>query len=128
MSEPIVFFESFRIPPGKAEEFRQAAAEVCSVINSREPQLIAYKIYASDDGSAGTALHIHPDDASLEYHQGVMEQVMGRLVPLIELVKIDICGELSERGLEEVRRRAQAFGDVSVVSSPLQAGFLRSGF
>ena len=60
MPEPIVFVESFRIRAGKAQTPRTVLAEVCRDHQvTAKPQLIAYKIYVNDEGTAGMALHIH---------------------------------------------------------------------
>ena len=126
MPEPIVFVESFRIRAGKAETLRTVLAEVCATVESREPQLIAYKIYVNDEGTAGMALHIHRGSASLDYHQGLMAEVMLPVAELIELVNIDVCGELPGSQMQRVHAMAEAFGDVSVIASPFQVGFVRS--
>ena len=126
MAEPIVFVESFRVLPGKSEEVRQAIAKVCAIVEAQEPELIAYKIYLNDDDSDGTVLQIHSDGASVAHHRSVAGPLMGLLmVDLIELVRIDVCGELPESDIQRIRATAEAFSGVSVVIHQSQTGFVR---
>ncbi|MCW2621149.1 MAG: hypothetical protein JWL64_751 [Frankiales bacterium] len=125
MSEHLVFVDTFRIRPGRAEEFRQAAKEICEVVSAGEPRILAYTIYVSDDGSEGTGLQVHPDYESVKRHRTVMATEFGRIMELAEIVRMEIYGPLSERRLQQIRDTARLFGDVPVIARNLTAGFFR---
>ena len=55
-----------------------------------------------------------------------MAEVMLPVAELIELVNIDVCGELPGSQMRRDYAMAEAFGDVSVIASPFQVGFVRS--
>jgi hypothetical protein len=40
-------------------------------VQANEPQLLAYNVYFSDDGTRMSVLHIYPNSASLERHMKV---------------------------------------------------------
>jgi hypothetical protein len=125
MSEHLVFVDTFRIKPGRAAEFKQAATEICQTVSDGEPRLLAYTIYVSDDGSEGTGLQVHPDYASVKHHRTVMAGHFGTIMQLAEIVRMEIYGPLSARRLEQIRETARLFGDVPVIARDLHAGFFR---
>jgi hypothetical protein len=126
MPEPIVIVESLRVRSGQAESLQQAIVELCATVDAQEPRLIAYKVYVNDDATEVTVLNVHPDVASLEHHQRVLSEVFGPLIDLVEIVRIDVCGELPKTALQQIRDMAQLFGDVTIAARPAEFGFLRS--
>jgi quinol monooxygenase YgiN len=126
MSEHLVFIDTFRIRPGRTEEFRQAAAQICAAVSAGEPRILAYTIYVSDDGSEGTGLQVHPDFASVKQHRVVMAAEFGRIMELAEIVRMEVYGPLAEHRLQQIRDTAKLFGDVPVTARNLTAGFFRT--
>jgi hypothetical protein len=49
MSEPIVFFDTWKLRDGKLEEYRRAAKEFVEFVAENEPQLIAYNVYINQE-------------------------------------------------------------------------------
>jgi hypothetical protein len=123
--ENLVFVETFTIRPGRLDDFGRAAAEIVEFVAANEPQLLAYGIYVSEDGTEGTVLHVHPDYESVKRHGTVIAAVVGRLVELTETPTLEIYGPLAEHRLAQIRGAMQAFGSVSVMAKDLSAGFFR---
>ncbi|MCW2526179.1 MAG: hypothetical protein JWM76_1039 [Pseudonocardiales bacterium] len=126
MSEQLVFIDTFRIRPGRVDEFKLAATNICAAVSAEEPRIMAYTIYVSDDGRDGTGLQVHPDYESVKRHRVVISAHFATIVELAEIVRMEIYGPLSERRLQQIRETAKAFGDVPVIARNLHAGFFRT--
>lgn len=127
MSGPIVFIDTLRIHQGKLADFEQAVREVAELVESSEPQLIAYAVYVDAAGTEATGLQIHPDSESMERHLAVAGPAFGRIMELVDLVRVEIYGEPDDRLLGRLTEMAQAFGGVRLVLKGPRAGFARYG-
>jgi hypothetical protein len=125
MSDEIVYVDTSDVREGALEELKAAMKELVSFVEANEPQLIAYNVYFSDDGTRMTVVHVHPDSASLEYHMEVAGPAFRRFVELVTLSSIQIYGEPSEKLLKQSREKARLLGRGDVVADALHAGFSR---
>jgi hypothetical protein len=125
MSELILYFDTSDVREGALEELKPAIRELVDFIEANEPQLIAYNVYLSDDGTKMTVVNVHPDSASLEHHMTVAGPLFRRFTELVTLSSIHIYGEPSDRVLKQSREKAQLLGSGTVVVEPLFAGFAR---
>ena len=125
MSRPLLYIDTSKVRPGALDKLRGGISELVKFVDANEPQLIAYNVYLSDDGSQMTVVHIHVDSASLEYHMEVAGPVFRRLADLITLSSIRIYGEPSENALRQLRDKAESLGDGDVSVHLLNAGFSR---
>jgi quinol monooxygenase YgiN len=121
----ILYVDTSEIHDGALEELKQAIAELVDFVEAKEPRLVAYNVYVSDDGTRMTVVSLHPDSASLEYHLEVAGPLFRRFVPLVTLSSIHIYGDPSEKALEQSHEKARLLGVASVVVEPLHAGFAR---
>jgi hypothetical protein len=94
-------------------------------IDVNEPQLIAYNVYLSDDGSEMTVVHVHADAASLEYHMEVAGHAFRPFADLVTLSAIHVYGRPSEKTLSMLRDKARLLGSDTVIVQDLHAGFSR---
>jgi hypothetical protein len=60
VSAPFVVRSVSRIRPGKAEEYRPIAAQLCRLAEGREPRLLAFRIYVGEDRSSEVVLQDYP--------------------------------------------------------------------
>lgn len=60
MSEAIVYVDTSEVREGALEDLKMAIKELADFVDANEPQLLAYNIYLSDDGTKMTVMHIHP--------------------------------------------------------------------
>jgi hypothetical protein len=127
MSPPLVYVDTSEVREGALEELRGSIRELVNFVDANEPQLIAYNVYLSDDGSQMTVVHIHADSASLEYHMDVAGPVFRRLADLITLSSIRVYGEPSEKALRQLQDKAASLGGGDVSVHRLHAGFSRFG-
>jgi hypothetical protein len=57
MSEPFVFVSHSKIREGKFEEFRSYVREIARMVETQEPRVIGFHVYANEDGIAVTGVH-----------------------------------------------------------------------
>ena len=71
MSGPLIYVGTYTIKPGKQEEARKRCAEVADFVETNEPRMIAFHLYLDQDGNTLSIVQVHPDSASMEYHEQV---------------------------------------------------------
>jgi hypothetical protein len=121
----IVYVDTSDVREGALEELKSAMKELVDFVEANEPQIIAYNVYLSDDGSRMTVVHVHPDSESLEYHMEVAGPVFRRSVGLVTLSSIHIYGDPSETALRQLHEKARLLGRGAVVVDAVHAGFTR---
>jgi hypothetical protein len=119
----LLYVDSSEVREGALEELKGAIQELAAFIEDNEPQLIAYNVYLSEDGSRMTVVHLHRDSASLEYHLEVGGAAFRKMADLITLRSIDVYGEPSAKALGQLHEKARMLGRDSVSVHRLQAGF-----
>ena len=78
MSGPLIFNSRSRVKPGMVERYRAHIMAATELVESEEPQLIAFNNYLSDDGTDVCTVQIHPDADSLDTHiKFYQERLMG---------------------------------------------------
>jgi hypothetical protein len=110
MPGPLLYVDTSEVRTGTLQELKDAIKELVEFIESNEPQLVAYNVYLSDDGSQMTVIHVHVDSASLEYHMDVAGPAFGRFAELLTLSSIRIYGEPSEKALRQLDEKARLLG------------------
>jgi hypothetical protein len=125
MSQPLVYVDTSEVREGALEELKGAIQELAEFIEANEPQLIAYNVYISDDGSQMTVMHVHADSASLDYHMNVAGPRFGRFAELVMLSSIHIYGEPSGKAMRQLHDKARLLGSGNLIVQDLHAGFSR---
>ena len=81
MTAPFIVRSVSRIHPGKADAYRPVAAEFCRLAQEREPRLLGFHIYVTEDGSSEVVVQIHPDAESMQHHIDVMGDKVRETLP-----------------------------------------------
>ena len=126
MSGPFIFIATNRLKPGKFEVEKERVPGLCDFIETREPQLIAFNEYATEDGTEVGVVQIHPDAASMELHMEVVaERAAQAYAETLEATtSIQVYGEPSEAVLKMLQRQAGAGVPLTVKRHHL-GGFIR---
>jgi hypothetical protein len=132
MSEPFIYISTWNIKEGKLGDFKRFTREFVEIIKAKEPQLIAFNVFLSEDGTEMTSIQVHPDAASMDFHLQVVNQVLGEEMlewieraDFVEPKHFEIYGKPSTGLLEADRPLVEAGVAHSV--KPLRiAGFTRS--
>jgi hypothetical protein len=125
VSGAILYVDISEVREGALAELKAGLDELVEFIEAHEPQLIAYNVYFSDDGTRMTVVNVHPDSASLEYHLEVAGPLFRRFAELVTLSSIHIYGEPSEKALQQAHAKARLLGGHVVEVQALHAGFTR---
>ncbi|MGH2981298.1 MAG: hypothetical protein ACRDKV_04545 [Solirubrobacterales bacterium] len=127
MAEPLVYVDRSDVREGRLEELKGAIKELIEFIEANEPQLIAYKVYFSNDGSEMTVVHVHADSGSLDRHMDVAGSAFRRFADLVTLSSIRVYGEPSDKALRQLDEKARLLGSGDVIVHGPHAGFSRLG-
>jgi hypothetical protein len=125
VSDVIVYVDISEVREGALDELKTGLKDLADFIEAKEPQLIAYNVYFSGDGTRMTVVNVHPDSASLEYRMEVAGPLFRRFVELVTLSSIQIYGEPSELALKQAHEKARLLGGGAVEVEALHAGFTR---
>ena len=96
MTAPFIVRSVSRIHPGKAEAYRPVAAEFCRLAQEREPRLLGFHIYVSEDGGSEVVVQIHPDAESMQHHIDVMGEKVRETFAYTDFESLEIYGEPNE--------------------------------
>ena len=127
MPGPLLYLDTSNIRAGALEKLKGAIKELVEFIESNEPQLLAYNVYLSDDGSQMTVTHEHMDTESLEYHMDVAGPAFAPFADLLTLSSISVYGEPSDKALRQLHDKAKLLGSGNVSVHMRHAGFTRFG-
>ena len=122
MPGPFIFIATNKLKPGAFEDERQRVPGLSDFLKAREPRLIAFNEYASEDRTEVFVVQVHPDSDSLESHIAVARERAQRAYAetLESTVAIQVFGTPSERILDMLRNQAGAGVPINI--APLHLG------
>jgi hypothetical protein len=80
MDKPLVYVSTWRIRPGRFEDYRRFYDRLWRMVESNEPDVVAFLAFANDDLTEITNVHVFPDQATLDRHMRVLGDQM-KLLP-----------------------------------------------
>jgi hypothetical protein len=125
MPQPLVYVERSTVRPGALAELKAAISELAEFVDENVPQLLAYGVYFSDDGSEMTVVHVHADTASLDRYLDTAGPRFARFGDLLELSSIQLYGEASAAALGRLQEKLTLLGSGDAVVHVPHAGFSR---
>jgi hypothetical protein len=125
MPQPIVYIDSSAIRNGKLEELQAAMQALDSFVEANVPQLISYGFFLNEDRTRMSVIAVHRDSASLQFHMDVGAGEFRKFAHLIDLLRIDVYGRVSEAVLKRLHQKARALGTATVAVHEFYAGFSR---
>lgn len=123
--QPIVYVDTSTIREAKLRELKHAMQHLAAFVKSHMPRLISYAFYLDEDERQMTVVAVHPDSESLAFHMAEGADEFRKFAPLIELVRIDVYGRVSDEVRERLNEKARALGQATVTLHDHQAGFAR---
>jgi hypothetical protein len=127
MSQPLVYIDTSEVREGVLDELKGAIEELVAFIDANEPQILAYSVYFSEDGSRMTVVHLHADSASFDYHMDVAGPAFRRFADLLTLSSIRVYGEPSDKAVGQLHEKARLLGCEEVTVHSPHTGFTRFG-
>ena len=96
MAQPFIFISTFRLKQGELEAFKEMCSGLVELVQSSEPRLIAFNLYANEDGTEVSNVQVHPDADSMLFH--------------LRLLREHISGAVGDEGPIDVTVNNQIFG------------------
>jgi Antibiotic biosynthesis monooxygenase len=121
----LVYVDTSEVREGKRQQLDEAIAELAKFIEANVPEVLAYNVFLSDDGSEMTVVHVHAEPASLDRHLETGGPVFRKFADLLTLKSIRLYGEPSEHALELLSAKASMLGSGDVEVLRPRAGFSR---
>jgi quinol monooxygenase YgiN len=123
MSGPLIFVSHSRVKPGKLETYRAHCTAAVELVESEEPQMIGFHLYASENGSEVSTVMVHPDAESLDTHLKLfVERLADGVMDVVDSYEVDVYGKPSDSALQALGTEPGLRIRVLPVH---QAGFLR---
>ncbi len=123
MTGPFIVISRSRTKPGKAEAYSAWCEDFVPVVEEKEPRLLAFNIYESDDHSMSVVVQVHPDAESMEYHLKLLGEKVGETFDYVDVESVELCGPPSPWVTEWANHGIEG---LNVVLHPvLRAGFTR---
>jgi hypothetical protein len=126
MTPPIVYVDVSEIREGKHEELEASMNHLARFVEEHMPRVASYGFFLDQARTTMTVVAVHLDSASLEFHLEEGNEEFGKFADLIDLTRIDVYGEVSDRVRTRLERKAQMLGRGTVAIHELHAGFARS--
>jgi hypothetical protein len=127
MSAPFIFIGTHVLKQNKLEDFTSSSLELADVVESNEPRMIAFNVYANDEGTEVSVVQVHPDADSMLFHmQVVREHITEAYADSLDVTtSIQVYGPPSDTVLEMIRQFSTPEVPLGLKPRHL-AGFTRS--
>lgn len=128
MSAPLIYISAYRVKEGKRKQFEQYYKRIMAIVETNEPQIIAFHAFLNEDGTEMTSIQVHPDTASMDFHMQVLrenwDESFSEFSQMVELdgIRVEYYGTPPASALE-----MDIQGGVDPILKPLHiAGFTRT--
>jgi hypothetical protein len=74
VSAPFIYIGTYRLKEGTLEAFKQMCGGLAEFVESREPRVIAFNVYSSEDGTEASVVQVHPDADSMLFHMQLLSE------------------------------------------------------
>ena len=73
MAAPFIFIGTYKVKPGKLEEFKAWFANyIDTTVEPNEPRLLSFEAYEDPKANVVTVVQVHPDAESMVHHMEVI--------------------------------------------------------
>lgn len=118
METGVTFIGIVRLP--SREAWLPAITRMTDFVRANVPGVQSFHAYASDDGTEGTVVYVHPDGDSLDQHLNAAAELIKEGTALVEVVRVELLGSPNPDTVERLRAAG-----VPVVAKPHLVGFSR---
>lgn len=125
MPPPIVYVDTSVIREGKHQELEVAMKQLAAFVEANMTRVISYGFFLDQNRRQMTVVAVHPDSASLEFHMETGAAEFRKFAEFIDLLRIEVYGEVSDGVRERLHQKARMLGNATVAVHALYAGFAR---
>ena len=72
MAEPLIVITRARVKEGKLQDLMRHHKQILKIVETNEPQLVAFHGFLNEDGTEMTRIQVHPDTESMDFHMQVL--------------------------------------------------------
>jgi hypothetical protein len=127
MSGPLIFISHSRVKQGKHEQYDAHCTEATEMVETEEPQMIAFNSYEAEDGTDVSTVQVHPDADSLDTHLKLFrERLAERAFDAVDSYEINVYGTPSDAAREFLEQMPSHVPGLRARVFPVhKGGFLR---
>jgi hypothetical protein len=125
MPPPIVYVDASAIREGRHQELEAAMTDLAAFVEANMPRVISYGFFLDENRTQMTVVAVHPDSESLEFHMDTGAAEFRKFAALIDLLRIEVYGAVSDGVLERLHQKSRMLGSGTVSIHELYAGFAR---
>ena len=74
MTQPFILVASYPVKPNMLDKIQDRCQSIAALVESNEPQLLAFHFYFDEAGGRLGIIQVHPDAASMERHMAVIAE------------------------------------------------------
>lgn len=104
MPDPLIVISRLRIKEGKLQDVMRYYKKISEIVESSEPQLIAFHGFLNEDGTEMTNIQVHPDTASMDLHMQVLtdnwDESFSEYGQMLEVNSVEYYGTPSKSALD----------------------------
>jgi hypothetical protein len=125
MAEPFIFINSYKIKPGREEEYLKRFEEVTEIVRRDEPEMLYFAEHLAQDGSEATTVQVHANPENMARHMQLVGEHIQEAMEYLDdtSMSIRIFGTPTDVVLEQMKGLAGS--GVSVTVSPAAVEFDR---
>ena len=125
VTEPFIFVNTYRVKDGKLEDYKRSAQRVVDLANAKEPDMVHFSFYVSEDGTEVTTVQVHRNAQNMAYHMELIAPHLEEAYEYLDMsdMTIEIYGTPPDAMVTQMKQLA-APGATVTARSPL-AGFTR---
>ena len=128
MSQPFIFISTFRLREGTLEAFKEMCQGLVEFVESTEPRVIAFNLYASEDGTEVSNVQVHQDADSMVSHMQLLREHISAAGGAGSSIDVTTSNQIYGLANDAVLEMIEEFDPgVPLTIKPLRlAGFTRS--
>lgn len=104
MAEPLIVISRFKVKEGKLEDVMRYDKKILRIVETYEPQVIAFHGFLNEDGTEMTSIQVHPDTASMDFHMQVLrdnwDESFSEYGQMLDVVGVEYYGTPSKSALD----------------------------
>lgn len=127
MAEPFIFMSTAPVREGRRESLEKRFRVVADKVEAREPKMLHFALYLSEDGTEETTLQVHADAENMALHMQLVAEHVEESQEDLDFagMSIEVYGNPTDPILDQMRRLAGS--GVSVSLKRPVVGFERFG-
>jgi len=96
MYAPFITVTSATVREGMLDEYRELNGRITEAVADREPRIIAFHVFLSEDERSIAGIQFHPDPESFEFHLEAVKDLIASASGILEVYEYKVLGPSSD--------------------------------